>query len=90
MVPSMMAWGLNQVTTQAVVTTLAQGTSTSAAVSSGPLSRSRPIPIQITIPLPTKRTAMRSHSKRCMMAPIPKKQAKASVTSKKMTMRAVR
>ena len=90
MVPSMMAWGLNQVTTQAVEMTFNIGTLTSfedSRVSS--FERSSEIPIHMTIRLPMSSTAISISCDFSMIAPMPKKHARASVTSKKITMKAV-
>ena len=90
MEPSIRACGLNQVTTQAVEMTFNMGTSTFVELSIVSWARRRPIPIQITMKLPIKSIAICSHLEACIIAPTPKKQASASVTSKKMTIRAVR
>ena len=54
-VPSMMAWGFSQVTTKAVVMSFHTGTFTSLPPSRLALERKRPMPIQMTIRLPTQR-----------------------------------
>ena len=87
--PSIKAWGLNQVTTQAVVTTFAIGIFTSVLVSRVSFARTSPWPIHITIILPINRIAIYSHGDALMTAPIPKKQANPKVTSKNITIKAV-
>ena len=90
-VPSMSACGLNQVTTHAFPASFRIGRSTFARlVSSVALLRKSPMPIQQTITLPTSRIASCSQRKRSISAPTPKKHASISVTSKKVTMSAVR
>ena len=90
MLPSMRACGLNHVTTQAVVTTLAIGIFTSLPVSrDSSFDLRRPMPIHMTMRLPTSRTAISSQTEACISAPIPKKHASPRVTSKKITMSAV-
>ena len=85
-----MAWGLNHVTTQAEVITFQIGRFTLVLVSMVALERRSPMPIQMTIRLPTAKITFCSHGSACIRAPTPKKQARPRVMSKKMTMRAVR
>ena len=89
-VPSMRAWGLNQVTTQALAATWGRGISTSTLWSMVGLSFNRPMPIQMTTAPPASRMSIFSQVNRSIRAPTPKKQASARLMSKKMTMRAVR
>ena len=90
MVPSMMACGLNHVTTQAVEITFQMGTFTSRPPSMLALERKSPIPIQMTMRLPMPRMTFCSQGRACISAPTPRKQARPSVMSKKMTISAVR
>ena len=90
MVPSMMACGLNHVTTKAVVNSFHTGTFTSLPPSSDALDRSSPIPIQMTMRLPSPRMTFCNHGKACIRAPAPKKQETPSETSHRITISAVR
>ena len=92
MVPSMRAWGLHQVTTKAVEAVLARlvGRGPSASCSGGcSLVRSKPMPMASTMTLPTRRTTIPTAGKASIIAPTPKKQARAKETSKNTTTRAV-
>lgn len=93
-VPSMRAWGLNHVTTQAeqivlFIDVLAIDVSALDTAWSSGLDLSRLIPMRTTMIPPASRIIILSNWKRSMSAPIPKKQARAKVTSKKITIRAV-
>ena len=61
MVPSMMAWGLNQVTTQAEEMVLRMDMAPPDRSSSSALARSRPMPMKMTMMLPTSKMASWSH-----------------------------
>ena len=89
MVPSMIAWGLNQVTTKAEEIVFCIESAEPPSDSSVTLDLSRQIPMYMTIRLPPKRTAICSHGYSCMTSPIPKKQDRDKVASKKITINAV-
>ena len=87
---SMIACGLNHVTTQAMPMVFMSGMFTliaGPATSRDSMSRS---PMYITTRLPASKTPFRISSECSISAPMPKKPASARVTSKKMTMSAVR
>ena len=66
------------------------GTFTSRPPSRLALERSRPMPIQMTMRLPTARMTFWSHGTACISAPAPRKQDTPREISQKMTISAVR
>ena len=83
--PSIIACGLNHVTTQLVAITFVIGISTSALKSALPFCFKSFAPIMITTIEPTKISASSSYTNELIIAPIPKKQATESTTSKNAT-----
>ena len=76
-------------TTQAVAMILGMVSGKGVPPSCPTLLRSKPTPMASTTRLPTSRTTRRTLGKTSSTAPIPKKQARARETSKKITMAAV-
>lgn len=88
--PSIMAWGLNQVTAkQTPITFIQEPGSISAPAGAGGQERSRVMPIYRTARVPARSMVPLNTGKVSTRIPTPKKQARASETSKNMIMNAV-